>query len=398
MFTGSRTTASNRTPREINTRCILDLIRCHQPVSRADLSRLSGLQRSTVSLVVTGLMDHHVISEGSKRAQKGRSPTLIHLNPNRFIIAVDVRYANTTLALVDRTGHVSMVKKVRRLANVNNVAVAEMVSDIEAIISENRARAIDGVGILLPHESKVISEDLNSEIEKALSDHSIESQVRQATGLSVRASLVAKACALSEKWFSKLNGREDLVVIDVSQCVTVGIIANEEPLCGANGRAGLIGGLDMTPRLNPRSCGGKMLWGATASNHATMRYYNSLNPENHIEVFEALLKRREEGDPIAYKAINRMATRLGAVVRTLALLLDPDEIIITGEITDIWDSISSLVEAGLRQCFSTGTPSLRAIHNDSAQRLRSAVALLEQANSGENNERLPCTIRSCGPT
>ena len=41
--------ASNRTPREINRNLIFNLIRRRQPISRADLARLSGLQRSTIS-------------------------------------------------------------------------------------------------------------------------------------------------------------------------------------------------------------------------------------------------------------------------------------------------------------------------------------------------------------
>jgi len=48
--------ASNRTPREINRNLIFNLIRRRQPISRADLARLSGLQRSTVSLIVEELI------------------------------------------------------------------------------------------------------------------------------------------------------------------------------------------------------------------------------------------------------------------------------------------------------------------------------------------------------
>jgi hypothetical protein len=43
--------ATSETARDINRRIVLNLIRKHQPVSRADLSRFSGLQRSTVSVI-----------------------------------------------------------------------------------------------------------------------------------------------------------------------------------------------------------------------------------------------------------------------------------------------------------------------------------------------------------
>src|SRR5438552_791561 len=42
--------ASSQTARDINRGVVLNLIRRRQPISRADLARVSGLQRSTFSL------------------------------------------------------------------------------------------------------------------------------------------------------------------------------------------------------------------------------------------------------------------------------------------------------------------------------------------------------------
>ena len=51
-----RQSASNKTPRQINRNLVFNLIRMRQPVSRADIARISGLQRSTVSLIVEDLL------------------------------------------------------------------------------------------------------------------------------------------------------------------------------------------------------------------------------------------------------------------------------------------------------------------------------------------------------
>src|SRR5216117_2843835 len=49
--------ATSETARDINRRIVLNLIRTHQPVSRADLARSSGLQPSTVSVITEQLID-----------------------------------------------------------------------------------------------------------------------------------------------------------------------------------------------------------------------------------------------------------------------------------------------------------------------------------------------------
>ena len=56
--------ASSETARHINRDIVLELIRANQPISRADLSRQSGLQRSTVSQIVEQLIHEKWVTEG----------------------------------------------------------------------------------------------------------------------------------------------------------------------------------------------------------------------------------------------------------------------------------------------------------------------------------------------
>src|SRR5215510_381509 len=99
--------ATSETARDINRRIVLNLIRSHQPVSRADLARHSGLQRSTVSVIAEQLIQEKWVKEGAiGQAPRGRRPRFLHLNKDHVgIIGVNVRPATTTLALADVDGH-----------------------------------------------------------------------------------------------------------------------------------------------------------------------------------------------------------------------------------------------------------------------------------------------------
>ena len=99
--------ATSETARDINRRIVLNLIRTHQPISRADLARHSGLQRSTVSVIAEQLIRERWITEGANgHTARGRRPTFLHLNKERVgIIGVNIRPAMTTLALADLNGH-----------------------------------------------------------------------------------------------------------------------------------------------------------------------------------------------------------------------------------------------------------------------------------------------------
>src|SRR5437879_8940402 len=97
--------ASSQTARDINRGVVLNLIRTKQPISRADLARVSGLQRSTVSLIVEELVEDHWVLEGpTGRLPRGRRPTFLRLNEDRVIIGVDIRPTQIALALADVNG------------------------------------------------------------------------------------------------------------------------------------------------------------------------------------------------------------------------------------------------------------------------------------------------------
>src|SRR6059058_305716 len=92
--------ASSQTARDINRGVVLNLIRRRQPISRADLARVSGLQRSTVSLIVEELIVDRWVLEGSTgKLPRGRHPTFLELNLQRSVLAIYIHPLQTTIGV-----------------------------------------------------------------------------------------------------------------------------------------------------------------------------------------------------------------------------------------------------------------------------------------------------------
>ena len=73
--------ATRKTPRAINREIVLNLLRSHRAVSRADLARLLGMQRSAAGRIVSDLIERGLVREGATgAADRGRKPTLLHLD------------------------------------------------------------------------------------------------------------------------------------------------------------------------------------------------------------------------------------------------------------------------------------------------------------------------------
>src|SRR3989442_3392707 len=127
--------ASSEVVRDINRRIVLNLIRTRQPISRADLARVSGLQRSTISLIVEDLIRDKWILEGSTgRLPRGRRPTFLELNHQRAVIALDIHPSQTTVAVTDLGGRI-VAQNIVVLPTDPRKAIVPIVAAIRKLIA-----------------------------------------------------------------------------------------------------------------------------------------------------------------------------------------------------------------------------------------------------------------------
>ncbi|HZY73391.1 MAG TPA: ROK family transcriptional regulator [Edaphobacter sp.] len=375
IFAGKQT-ASNKTPRQINRNLLFNLIRSRPSVSRADLARLSGLQRSTVSLIVEELIAERWILEGATgRLPRGRRPTLIKLNNQRAVIALDVHPAQTTVAVADLGGKI-IAQNVIVLPNDAGKALSAIVSGIRKLIAAHKEKSFDGIGICLPGRADLRMQKLIFAPNLNWPVLGIKSRIQRATGLRVEMDNVANACALSEVWFGESDSLHDLVVVNVSEGIGTGIFANGQLLRGANGMAGEFGHVQIDPEGPLCACGNHGCWETLASNRAALRYYGSLVPSASSVTFDVLLKLAQGGDKKAILALEKMTLQLGRGIRMIASALAPNEIVVVGDITAGWHTFGPIVEGELRKHSPSKSPILRPAYDGNAARLRSAVALV----------------------
>jgi predicted NBD/HSP70 family sugar kinase len=387
-FTGHRS-ASNKMPREINRNLVFNLIRMHQPLSRADLARISGLQRSTISLITESLIREGWVLEGpTVSLPRGRSPTVLHLNNQRAVIALDIQPSEISAAAVDLGGAIITQNKVMLPENSSKVTQT-IVREVKKILSLE-GRSFDGIGISIPGRPETSPESpvFTPRIRWSVLD--LKARLQRATGLRVKMDNVASACVLSEVWFGESDGMHDLVVVNVSEGIGTGIFVNGRILRGRDGMAGEFGHVQIESDGPLCPCGGTGCWESFASNRAALRYYQEITGKPCPPAFDALVRMAQNGNAPAIQAIDKMALSLGRGLRMIASALAPTEIVVVGEITNAWYLFGSKIEAEMKHNSLPSPPRLRPSVEANTARLRSAVALVmnvEQPVSQKENER-----------
>ena len=379
-------TASNKTPRKINRNLIFNLIRTRQPISRADLSRATGLQRSTISLIVEDLIRAAWVVEGSiGTLPRGRRPTFLELNRTHAIIALDIHPAHTTIAVADLEGRI-VAQQALIVPRDATKALNLIVSAIKKVRAQHPQLSFDGIGICLPGRTDLDLKKLIFAPNLKWPVLSLKAKMERATGLTVKMDNVANACALAEVWFGSSDGLHDLVVVNVSEGIGTGIFANGRLLRGEGGMAGEFGHIQIQPDGPLCACGNHGCWETLASNRAALAHFVALSRSASSPSFEHLLQLSHAGDRHAIAALTRMAEHLGHGIRMISVALAPREIVVVGEITAAWQAYGSIVEAQLKKNAFTKVPILRPALDGNTARLRSAVALVlgeDQAWTGE---------------
>jgi predicted NBD/HSP70 family sugar kinase len=380
--------ASSATARDINRRTILNLVRKHQPVSQADLMRLSGFQRSTVSVITGQLIETGWLREGALgKLPRGRKPTNLHLNENRAgIFGIDIRVQKTRYALANLEGRFLVSESMATPASPIEF-VDRMGGHIRALIKAHPQLSYEGIGVSLPGRVDLSSHKFAFAPNLHWSAVDLKALLEQKTGLPVELENAANACALSEYWFGRqFEGIHDLFAVTVSEGIGVGMILNGQLVRGISGLAGEFGHVSLNDDGPLCACGNNGCWEVYASNSAAIRYYNAkIRPRgravngNKSPAFEDILQLAEQGDLKALEALDQMANHLGRGIAMLITGLAPEAIVVVGEVTRVWDRVGPIVNRVVKQRASTHA-SARILTSSSVEqpRLRGIIALVLQ--------------------
>jgi predicted NBD/HSP70 family sugar kinase/DNA-binding XRE family transcriptional regulator len=386
--------ANSETARDINRSLVLNAIRINQPLSRADLARGIGLQRSTVSLIVEQLIkEQWVVERGVGQLPRGRKPLLLTLNTEKAaIIGINLMPRVTKIALADLNISFHSEESFATLKDPKEM-ITLLTNRIRRMMDTHAGMAFEAIGVSLPGRVDRLTQKLVFAPNLGWRDIDLKTPLESATGLPVFVENAANACALSEVWSGPFAGVQDLVAVTVSEGIGTGIIANGHLVQGPSGAAGEFGHVCLDPDGPPCKCGSRGCWEVYASNAAAVRAYNQgmqagsesssrrRKPQAFASVrdFGDLLSLAERGDVTAGEVLERMGHYLGVGLAMLVNGLAPSVITIVGEVTRAWDRIGSIVQEVVRERAQTQAAAQIAPTDNSLEpRLRGTVALVLQ--------------------
>ena len=317
--------ATRSTSRDINRKIVLNLIREHQPISRAELARRMDVPRGALTAIVRELIEMgDIYEQGPAAVVRGRRPTLLALRTRgRDVVAVDVRPGRTCVALADFAGNVGAQESFET-PSTPEALVDQLEQHVgrlmQARTDEGTAEGLcHGVGLVVPGMVDRRSGRVLYAPRLGWRDVDLRDAVSARLGLPVYVESAPIACALARLWLSPDETRDvrSFAYVSVSDGVGVGLVVNGETLRGEAHTAGEFGHVTLDPAGPECACGKHGCWEAFACNAATVaRYADAVLGPRAAAAPKRRPTDRRPGAPSVEEIVRRARGGEGVVGRT----------------------------------------------------------------------------------
>lgn len=361
-------TADQILVKQINKSIVLNTIRKEEVISRAGIAGFTGLNKSTVSLLVDELIKEGLVKEiGPGESKGGRKPIMLTINDRGgCVIGVDLGVNYILTVLTDLVGKVLWERKRDiRLGEDKEKVMHLLMQSIEEAMENvpDTLNGIIGIGIGVPgivdYRKGLVLMAPNLKWE----DVPLKGMLEERFKVKVHIDNEANVGAVGEKWFGIGMDCSNFIYVSAGIGIGTGIIINGTLYRGTSGLAGETGHSTINIYDRLCSCGNTGCWENYASERALLAYMEArvkrgnrddfINGENMGELNALrIIDFAHKGSKIAREGLKEIGRNLGIGIINLINTFNPEMIVIGNTLSLAEDIIlPEVLDVVSRKCF-----------------------------------------------
>ena len=332
--------------RRHNLSRLVRILHLNGPVSRADLTRVTGLNRSTIGALTTDLVRTGCAVE---RAPVGRGvgrPSIVVApnSPDVFVLAFDLRVERTVASVVAMGGEVVRREEIQHARG--GAVPRTVLRDLRTLVvryledAPGGARCL-GIGIAVPGTVRYSDGFVRLAPNMGWRDVPLAADLRRMldTKLPIVVGNDADMGATSEQLRGSASGCANAIYLSGQVGVGGGIIIGGRLMVGAGGYGGEVGHMVVNAAGRECRCGRRGCWETEIGEDAVIR---ALGGQVGDDVDLLLAQRGDAG-----RRLQRVARWLGIGLANLVNIFNPEVIVFGG----LLGRVLPLVESQLDEHF-----------------------------------------------
>jgi predicted NBD/HSP70 family sugar kinase len=329
-------TADHAFVRKHNQQILLQEIIKRSPISRAELSELTHLNKATVSSQIASLIEGRLVDEigqGQANSTGGRRPVMLAFNRAAgCAVGVDMGVNYIRTVLTDLNGQIIFEQMISLKDPSFAAACPQLIDQLHELIrhAPQTPYGIIGIGIgihgFVDHEQKIIFTP-NSKWDHVDLKHCLQNEF----DCPILLTNEANAGAYGEQLFGTLQGCRNGVFVSSGIGLGVGLILDGKLFSGSAGLAGELGHMTIDLHGEKCHCGNSGCWELYTSENTFLHHLSELKkrPVSNIEEALELIHR---GDADALNVLERMGYYLGLGVNNIINIFDPELVTLKGDL------------------------------------------------------------------
>ncbi len=371
------------------------------PITQREISRTAGLSFATVTSVVSGLEKKGIIRRSDESSTNGGRPAALYKcnSTYRYVMGIEARKDELLFIVSDLGGDVLSQKRTAFDKKIGKDGfLTLLVQGAKEQIDLFKGKEAKFLGIGVGAAGLVNPNDGSVAILTHLSNWGsvpVKQILEEEVGLKVFVHNLAAAAVLGESWYGLGRGRQNFLYLSVTDGVGGGIVINGRLYTGASGTAGEFGHITVDDHGPVCTCGNIGCLETFISIPAIIESARKSlvdgvssaiqeiagGPLSTI-TFTTLIEAAKREDKLAYKLFTDVGRYLGEGVVSLVNLLNPELIIIGGDLVRAGSLILDPVKDVLkRQALEVARKSVEIDFSElggSASALGSLVPLIEE--------------------
>ncbi|MFF1394878.1 ROK family protein [Streptomyces sp. NPDC058287] len=379
---------------------VLALLRTGAATTRADVARITGLARSTVSQRVDALIAHGFLIEAGAEAGDstgGRPPRRLHLRTREHVVAgVDLGASHCRVALLDIGGNQLALREDQlSIADGPSSILGHVERTLRALLDEAGLdpASLQSIGVGVPGPVEFTTgRPVDPPIMPGWHQYPIPEFFADRFGVRALVDNDVNVMALAEQRRAFPDTRY-LLYIKVGTGIGCGIVADGRLHRGAQGSAGDIGHIrvgDSRQEAAPCRCGNSGCLEAVAGGAALARELSDLGLDAASS--RDVVRLVKSGNRDAVRMVREAGRAVGEVLAGLVNFFNPDTVVVGGALAAVHDQLLAGVrEAVYRRSHPLATHVLRIEPSRTgadAAVVGAAILAIEHALSPEQVDRV----------
>lgn len=324
--------------------------------TRADIAVKTTLNNASVSRALQLLMDAGIIRKlGERESGGGRPREILDLNPDAgSFISIDLEGVTARCAHTDLLG--GILRRWEELVPFSEpLSIRKLFDGIDVVLRDltpSRRAGVLAIGVSFP--GLLDEQGLLTAVNLGWKGVPLERLLRERYHLPVFLERDEGTCIRAERTHGAAGDARNWVYLLASNGIGVGLVVDGHHLYGHNHMAGELGHMVIDPSSSVRcGCGKQGCLETIASTPAIIRHYAELTGQHTVTLTRTSLSdifdHARRGDAAALASVERAAQVIGIALSHAVNLLNPELIVLGGDIAAGDDLLTPLITAELQR-------------------------------------------------